>query len=185
MQESEILARIAAGDTEQFGLLYDAYAERIYRYIFYRTRNRAMAEDLTSTTFFKAVRGLRRFDASKGEFSAWLYRIARNSLFDHYRNRHNAEPIELADEIADPAKDVESEVGDRELVRKVKESFSKLSDDQREIVTMRVWDGLSYAEIAKVLGKSEGSCKMAFYRATIRLKELAPLALIFLIIKII
>lgn len=180
MQESEILARIAAGDTEQFGILYDAYSERIYRYIFYRTRNRAVAEDLTSATFFKAVRGLKRFDASKGEFSAWIYRIARNTLFDHYRDRHRTEPLEAAGEVADPAKDVENDVSDRELVRKVKESFSKLSEDQREIVTMRVWDGMSYAEIAKVLGKSEGSCKMAFYRATVRLKELASLAAVFL-----
>lgn len=176
MQETEILARIAAGDTEQFGLLYDAYAERIYRYLFYRTRDRAVAEDLTSTTFFKAVRSLRRFDAAKGEFSAWLYRIARNTLFDHYRNRRRTEPIEAADELADPSKDTESDVSDRELVRKIKESFGTLSEEQREVVTMRVWDGLSYAEIARVLGKSEGSCKMAFYRATVRLKELAPLA---------
>lgn len=182
MQEAEILARIAAGDTEQFGLLYDAYAERIYRYIFYRTRDRAVAEDLTSATFFKAVKGLKRFDASKGEFSAWIYRIARNTLFDHYRNRHHTEPLEAAEEIADPAKDIESDASDREIARKVKESFSKLSDDQREIVTMRVWDDMPYAEIAKVLGKSEGSCKMAFYRATLRLKELVPLTVVFLIL---
>ena len=185
MQETEILARIAAGDTEQFGLLYDAYAERIYRYLFYRIHNRAVAEDLASTTFFKAVRGLKSFNAEKGNFSAWIYRIARNTLLDHVRNERRSEPIETAEEIADPAESVENDLMDRELVGKVKESFAKLSADQREIITLRVWDELSYAEIAKVLGKSEASCKMAFYRATVKLRELAPLAVIFLIIKLI
>ena len=65
---------------------------------------------------------------------------------------------------------------DREMVVKVKESFTKLSAAQQEIITMRVWDELSYKEIAKILGKSEASCKVTFYRATLKLKEIAPLA---------
>jgi len=182
MQETEILAQIAGGKTESFGLLYDAYSERIYRYLFYRTHNRAVAEDLTSSIFFKAIRNIKSFDVKKGNFSAWIYRIARNTLFDHFRAEHHTDPIEVAEELADPADNVESGLIDRELVSSVKASFAKLSDDQREIVTLRVWDELTYPEIAKVLGKSEASCKMAFYRATVKLKELAPLAAIFFVL---
>lgn len=181
MQESEILAQIIAGDTDQFGLLYDAYADRIYRYLFYRTHNREITEDLMSATFFKAIRSIRKFDIKKGNFSSWLYRIARNTLFDHYRSKKITEPIESAEHIAD-SENVEENTIDRELLRNVKESFAKLSEKQQEIITLRVWDELSYAEIGKMLGKSESSCKVAFYRATIKLKEIAPLAIVFFIL---
>jgi RNA polymerase sigma-70 factor (ECF subfamily) len=181
MQEPEILARISAGDTEQFGLLYDAYAERIYKYLFYRTRDREVAEDLTSTTFFKAIQNIKRFDASKGNFSSWIYRIARNTLFDYYRQKKITEPIEVAEEMNN-SEDIEGEIGDRELLRGIKKSFAQLTSDQREIVTMRIWDGLTYSEIAKALGKSEASCKVAFYRATIKLKKFAPLAMAFFVL---
>lgn len=181
MQEPEILAQIMAGDTDQFGLLYDAYAEHIYRYHFYRTHDRATAEDLTSATFFKAIQNIKSFDSRKGNFSAWLYRIARNTLFDHFRTEHRTEPIESAEEITDHA-DLEKNIIDRELVANVRASFKELSADQREIITLRVWDELTYPEIAKMLGKSEASCKMAFYRATMKLKELAPPAMAFLIL---
>lgn len=182
MQEADILARIAEGDTDQFGMLYDAYSERIYRYIFYRTHNREIAEDLTSATFFKAIQGIKSFNAAQGNFSAWIYRIARNTLFDHYRAERWHEPIEVAEEMADPANNIEGDAINRELISKVKKSFAKLSKDQQEIVTLRVWDELTYPEIAKVLGKSEASCKMAFYRATLKLKELAPLAVALIIL---
>lgn len=181
MQESEILARIVAGDTDQFGLLYDAYAEKIYRYIFYRTHDREVAEDLTSATFLKAIKNVQRFDVSKGNFSSWIYRIARNTLFDHFRTNRGSDPIEAAEDVADDT-NIEREATNRELIRKVQASFGALSDDQREIVTMRVWDDLSYAEIAKVLGKSEASCKVAFYRAMVKIKQAAPLAMALMIL---
>lgn len=181
MQESEILARIAAGDTDQFGLLYDAYAERIYRYLFYRTHDRETSQDLTSAVFFKAIKNIQRFDTRKGNFSAWIYRIARNTLFDHYRTTRGSDPIESAEDVADDT-NIERDAGDRELIRTVRASFGALSESQREIVTLRVWDQLSYAEIAKVLGKSEASCKVDFYRAVTKLKKLVPIAIAFLII---
>ena len=181
MEESEILKKIIAGDTDQFGLLYDAYADRIYKYLFYRTHDQEVAQDLTSTTFFKAIQSVQKFDTTKGNFSSWIYRIARNTLFDHYRTKKQTDPIEYAETIANDS-NIEEETMDRELVRKVKESFSQLNENQQEIITMRIWDELSYAEIAKILGKSEASCKVAFHRATLKLKEIAPIAIIFLML---
>jgi RNA polymerase sigma-70 factor, ECF subfamily len=181
--ESKILADILAGDTDQFGLLYDAYAERIYRYHFYRTRDRAAAEDLTSTTFFKAIGNIKKFDPAKGAFGAWLYRIARNTLFDHSRARRRTEPIDGdgAAAVASP-EDLERNAISRELAENVRRSFAELSADQREVVTLRVWDELSYPEIAKVVGRSEASCKMAFYRAAQKLRALAPMSIVFAIV---
>jgi RNA polymerase sigma-70 factor (ECF subfamily) len=181
MQESEILSEIIAGDTERFGLLYDAYAERIYNYHFYRIRDRATAEDLTSVTFFKAIKHIQSFDIRKGNFSSWLYRIARNTLIDHTKSTKQTSPIESAEHIGDGI-DLEHEAINKELARKVRESFTQLSPEQRDVVTMRIWDDLSYPEIAAILGKSEGGCKMAFHRAIGKLKDAAPLALALIIL---
>ena len=173
MNDAEIIAAIQAGDTEQFGLLYDAYFQRIFAYIFYRTRNRAVAEDLVSTAFFKAVNGIGKFDGRKGTFSAWLYRIARNTLYDHSRRKANVVPIEYAENVSS-GDDPDKMVADRRLVEEVRGILADLPSGQREIVSMRAWDGLSYTEIAEILGKSEGSCKMAFHRASIKFRTLLP-----------
>lgn len=180
MHDADILASIAAGDTEQFGVLYDAYFPRIYNYLFYRTRSRETAEDLVSATFLKAVRHLGTFDARRGTFSSWLYRIARNTLYDHFRRTPPVRPIEEDEEFVGPG-DLERETVDRDLVRKVNECVLRLPQRQQEIIALRIWDDLPYAEIAAILGRSEGSCKMEFSRAMKKLRDMAPFAAAFLL----
>lgn len=169
MNDAEIIAAVQSGDTDKFGLLYDTYFPRIFAYLFYRTRNRATAEDLVSTTFLKAVKGIGKFDGQKGTFSAWLYRIARNTLYDHGRRWTTTVPLEYAEAVS-AKDDIEKEVADRKTVAEVQAMLSELPSMQREVVSMRAWDGLSYAEIAGILGKSEGSCKMAFHRAATKFR---------------
>ena len=171
MDEIAIFGEINAGNTERFGVLYDAYFQKIYNYIFYRTRHRETAEDLVSATFLKAVKHLGGFDARKGNFSAWIYRIARNTLYDHYRGAKIVESLEdHEEEIAGPT-NIEKEVLSKQLVDLVKSNFKILSRDQREVISMRIWDQLAYAEIAEILGKSEASCKTIFHRGITKLKE--------------
>jgi len=178
MNESSIIAEVQRGGVDEFGVLYDAYFDRIYNYIFYRTRDKATAEDLVSATFLKAVANIGRFEEGKGNFSSWLYRIARNTLFDHYRSKKNASSIEDVQDFLFSDEHIESETADRELIRTIKDLFGHLTADQREIVTMRIWDDLSYAEIATITGKTEASCKVAFSRAIAKLRGLASLAIV-------
>jgi RNA polymerase sigma-70 factor (ECF subfamily) len=181
MHERTIIAQVKAGDAEEFGVLYDAYFKKIYNYLFYRTHDKEITEDLTSATFFKAINGLNGFDERKGNFSAWLYRIARNSLYDHFRANKITSSIDEMEEVSGDS-DVEVETIDRELSDKVKKLLETLSSDQREIVTMRIWDDLSYKEIATAMGKSEASCKVAFHRAMTNLKKIAPVAVLLLVL---
>jgi RNA polymerase sigma-70 factor (ECF subfamily) len=153
----------------------------MYNYLFYRTREKDVAEDLVSATFFKAITHLDGFDGRKGNFSAWLYRIARNTLFDYQRAKKPTNPLEDAEAILADSH-VERDAINRELVRKVKDLFVQLPKEQQEIFTMRVWDDLSYAAISEIVNKSEASCRMTFHRAVAKLKELAPLAIGFFIL---
>lgn len=173
MDEAAIITAIQAGDTDKFGLLYDAYFSRIYAYLFYRTRNKALTEDLVSVSFLKAINAMHRFNPQKGTFSSWLYRIARNTLYDHGRRKKPTGTWEQAEGVAADG-DLNKETADRILLEKVADALSGMPQAQREVVSMRVWDGLSYAEIARILNKSEASCKMAFHRASLKLKTALP-----------
>jgi RNA polymerase sigma-70 factor (ECF subfamily) len=171
-----------AGDAEAFGKLYDRYVRKIHDYLFYRCHHRETAEDLTSLTFTKALERLASFDAEKGTFSAWLYRIARNTLIDHYRAAKPETDIEDVWDLLRDGTDVAREAETAERLRQVEAHLASLPAEHRELVIMRVWDGLSYAEIAEVTGKSEAACKMAFSRTMSALRKALPLAAFLLLL---
>lgn len=168
------------GDADAFGILYDRYAERIYRFVYYKTFNSAVAEDITSEVFFKALRNIQSFDSTKAPFAAWLYRIARNTVIDHYRTLKETDPIDDVFDLGEDAR-TEEELDARSALGAVRQYLETLSAKQREIITLRLWEERSYKEIAEIVGGSEDSVKMAFSRAIRDLRgalgHLAPLAL--------
>ncbi len=165
-----------------FSEAYDAHAERIYRYHLYRVRHKETAEDLTSKTFMKALEHFHRYDARKASMSTWLYRIARNTLIDHLRtSRPNITIEDAADLIASP-QHTEQDTDNRRAFERVREALGSLTPVQRETVILRLWDGLSYAEIAEATGRKEGACKMAFSRGMKMLREkMGPLVILLLL----
>lgn len=179
--EKEIVMACKSGDSASFGKLYDHYIRPIYNFIYFKTFHKETAEDLTSQTFLKALDKIKSFDVEK-PFGAWLYQIARNNVIDHYRKRKHQSDIDDFWDLSDGT-DVESDVETKQLSEKVRKEMEGLSRPEREIIIMRVWQDLSYKEIAEILGKTEGGCKMSFSRAISKLKKLTQtiLALIMLI----
>ncbi len=162
--------QVQAGNREAFGVLYDRYLDKIYRFIYYKTFSKERAEDLTSDVFHKALTKIDSFASDKGNFSAWLYRIARNSVIDHYRTQKSDVPLEDVFDVG--VDDRTAEVLDAQAdLQKVVTYLSTLSAKQREIITLRVWEEKSYREIAEILGGTEDSVKMAFSRSIRELRE--------------
>ncbi len=170
-----VLAAKGSGKGEYFGALYDRYFQPIYRFIYYKTHHRETAEDITSTVFTKALANLAGLDLAKGTFQAWLYQIARNAVIDHYRNRSARPTADIADAWDIPADArLEKDAANVLLFDDLQKYLHLLSADQREIIILRIWEELSYAEVADIVGKSEASCKMAFGRGIKKLQELMP-----------
>ena len=165
-------------DEREFGRLYETYADKIYSFIYYRTSHRETAEDLTSRTFIKAIEKINSFDQNKGQFSTWLYTIARNTVIDFYRTEKSTGDIFEMLDLAG-TDNIERSVGSKLEIEKVEKYLRTLEPSQREIIVMRVWDDLSYREIAAVLGKTEGACKVMFSRTIAKLNS--SLALLILL----
>ena len=175
---TELASRAQTGDSQAFALIYDTFIKKIYDFVFYKTMHQQLAEDLTSQTFLKAWKNITQFKS--GNFSAWLYTIARNIVVDHYRSQKEILAVEdFWDLKADD--DVLGEVEERLKIEKLQQGLARLKSSEREILMLRLWQDLPFKEIAVILGKNEGAAKMSFARAMESLKKEMPAELFILL----
>lgn len=173
MDERALISVCQSGETERFAELYDLYADRIFRFIFHKTMQRDLAEDLTSDTFVRALEKLKQFSPGKGQFSTWIYTIARNLITDHWRSYREHRDIEDVWDLSSLDDVVDS--AHKQLVSEtLHKAMKDLSGESREILMMRFWQDLSFAQISELTGKSEGAVKMATGRALKKLRADAP-----------
>lgn len=177
--ESTIIAACKKGEMEQFVYLYDRYVEKIYKFLYFRTFDQELAEDITSQVFLKAMDKIGTVDESKGTFQAWLYQIARNLLIDEYRRKKPTEDIQAHFDLASDV-NIEAQTGQTLTNEKLRELLLTLPAEAQELVSMRLWDELPYAEIAAITGKTEGSLKMQFSRIIDQLQKHAHLLILLL-----
>lgn len=172
------LAHLAQnGDSEAFGKLYDIYIKNIYGFVYYKTMNKEVAEDITSSVFMKAWKNIKQF--REESFAAWLYAIARHAVIDHYRKSKENINIEDCWDLADK-KDFLEQIDTDLQISDIKEAMKSLSGTEREVIIMRFWLELSFKDIAERLNKNEGAVKMSLSRALNNLRDKIPLALIIL-----
>ena len=164
------LARRAAHDPEAFSELYQRYLSGVYRYHLARTGQVQEAEDLTAQTFLTAWEAIGGF-RGQGSFAAWLFGIASHKLADHYRRRRVELPLELAEEQHSPHPLPEEAAMQKLEMRRVTSALRLLSPERAEALVLVLFGGLSMAEAAQTLGKSEAAVKMLIHRGLTELKE--------------
>ena len=159
------LVRRAQDDAQAFAAVYQRYAKRVYRYAHSRVGDAAAAEDVTSQIFFDALVALPRY-RPRGLFGAWLFAIARRRCADHFRRRSQAPgPDDSWPAPVDPGHDAEA-------LGRLRDILGTLTEQERELLTLRYASELSHREIGRVLGKSEAAIKMAMVRLIRKMKAL-------------
>lgn len=166
----------AKRDPAAFGDLYDRYCGLIYRYVYSRVRDRALAEDITEEVFFKALKNIRQFRHMGRPFSSWLYQIATRAVADHYRADRGEVELEEAEDLPARGTSVLDEVIRRERSRRVWQAIDRLPCHQRTAMVLKFSEDRTLQEIGQVMGKSSAAVKLLVYRAVQRLRrELPPL----------
>ena len=151
-----------------FSRLYDCYVQPVYRYILSRVGTVHEAEDITSQTFMSAYESLGRY-RERGQFSAWLFRIARSKMNDHFRRSRREVGFEAAGEILEREDALGVLIRAEELSR-IRFIISHLNEEEQELIRLRYVADLSFVEIAELLGKREDAVKKSLYRLLARLK---------------
>ena len=171
-----LLTLAQQGDGEAFGQIYDAYVGQVYRYLYYRVGSPQLAEDLTSETFLRALRRLDTFRWQGKDICAWFITIARNLVADHFKSSRFRLEVSTADMLdADRADDgIEAQVLDSLDNAVLLDAVRRLKPEQQECVTLRFLQGLSVAETAAVMGRTEGAVKQLQLRAVRALAKLVP-----------
>ncbi|MGP1673927.1 MAG: RNA polymerase sigma factor [Candidatus Limnocylindrales bacterium] len=167
------LVDAARADPSRFDALYRKYLAQVYNYAVYELGDHHEAEDATERTFLSALAGLPRFEErarpadgdGASTFKIWLFQIARNVVAERRRTqrRRPEAPLDLASETVDPA-DVEGTILRREAAVTAWQAVDRLSGDRRRAVVLRFVHELSTAEIARVLGRSEGAVRVLIHR---------------------
>ncbi len=170
--DSDLIASAAKGDREAFGALYERYVFRVFRHVYYLTGNSHTAEDLTAQTFLKALEAIHRYEMRGVPFVAWLLRIGYNLTVNHKKVRTNGTaPLPETLQVEGAAYSPEASCEAKADGERVWEGVRKLRGDQRQVIVMRFIDGLSYADISKVIGKKIGAVRVIQYRALCALRR--------------
>ena len=163
----------AQGDREAFGLLYERYVSRVYNYIFYRTGNTFDAEDLTERVFLRAMRHIGNYTDRGLPFSAWLYRIAHNLVANWHRDNSRRKEVPLDEGLVHPQRSTlpESELLASEEQERLLGVVQQLPPERQQLLYLKFVEHLSNAEIAQIMGRTEGAIKSLYHRTLLSLRD--------------
>lgn len=171
-EKNEQLVLLAKkGDTDAFAALYDVLIGPIYRYVYFKV-NKEDVEDLVELVFLRAWENIHQYKKRKTSFSAWVFKIAHNLVVDHYRLKKEVMELSVNIPTHDRTHSPIARAEDSLTQDNLKKALSYLKENYRQIVVLKFLDELSNEEIAKIMGKSEGSLRVLQMRALRALREI-------------
>jgi RNA polymerase sigma-70 factor (ECF subfamily) len=180
MDDANWVKKAQKGDSTAFEQLVLAHQNQIYRLCFRMLGNAEDAADMTQETFLKAWRNLDRFQGDAA-FSTWLYRLASNCCLDFLRSQKRRPTVSMTTEdddgeeqtieVADDSATPEEELLLKEERSEIARAMASLDEEQRQILSLRVVNDLSYTEIAEILDIKEGTVKSRLARARENLRK--------------
>lgn len=151
---------------------YEKIQPKIYAFFYAKTANRETAQDLCHDTFYEACKNIASFNG-KSTLSTWIFAIANNIIKKHYRKDKYQQSLiqKIAVVPEDDIHSIEELAEIHEDMRRLLHHISKLDDDARELVLLRIYGELSFTEIAELLGKSETYARVTFHRLKLRIQK--------------
>jgi RNA polymerase sigma-70 factor (ECF subfamily) len=184
----DLVERAKTGDRDAFAVIWSETYDRTFRYILHRVRGRAVAEDLTSDVYERALRSIGRVEWQGRDIGAWLTTIARNRVLDYFGSAVFRTTLPMGvyydpeDQVfdnwhfldTDPAAPVGDQVAERDVQRIVLAAFASLTGPQKRVMVLRYLEELSIEEVASIMRLNVGAVKALTYRATRNLRALFP-----------
>ncbi len=172
MQDEESLVRRAKeGDQQAFAQLYEAHFERVYRYVAFKIGDRTEAEDMAQQVFLNAYQSFPTFKWKGASVSAWFFRIAHNLMVDYLRRKAKKTMLPLDESLASGGDDPQTVTEYNLDVERLSLATRQLTEAQREVISLRFAGGLSTAEVAQSMGKSQGAIKALQHSAIVALRK--------------
>jgi RNA polymerase sigma-70 factor (ECF subfamily) len=156
-------------DEAALSLICKEFYSKIFHYFFYRARTKEDAEDLTSEVFVRMVTSIK---SQRGNFTAWLFRIAHNLMVDYYRKLDKKKEVSLEDEEVKAPLTANQNINSRRLeIEDIKKLFDNLTEEQKEVMILKFIEGYSTEEVSKIMKKKINAVKALQFRASLALRE--------------
>ena len=169
--EESLVQRAQNNDQEAFAQLYEEHFDKIYRYLALRIGNEMEAEDMTQQVFLNALQSISSFRWKGVPFSAWLYRIAHNQAVDHLRKNKKRSSVPLDESLVSSGDSPHSAAERKMDIEQLLAAARRLTEAQREVISLRFTSELSIAQVAGIMGKSEGAVKALQHSAIVALRR--------------
>ncbi|MBE2223308.1 MAG: sigma-70 family RNA polymerase sigma factor [Anaerolineae bacterium] len=175
-QDDDLLLKANAFDRKAITEIYEAYQQPLYRYIYRQVGSVETARDLTSELFSRFLQAVKNGTGPTRQLKAWLYRVGHNTVVDYYRRQQHRDHLPLNDLFVDanedPVRSAELNI-DAERVRL---ALTRLTPDQRQVISLKFFAGFTNQEIAEVMDKPVGAVKALQHRAIAALqRQLVPM----------
>jgi RNA polymerase sigma-70 factor (ECF subfamily) len=158
--EGQLIKQAKSHDPGAISELYNRHVDQIFHYVFNRTGEVPLAEDLTGDVFLRALESLAAYDDHGVPFIAWLYRIAQARVIDHWRRTHHRTTVSFEDQDL-PGWLATDDIAENDVLQheRLASSLVYLTEEQQQVIVLKFMQGLNNAEIAQIMGKTEGAVK--------------------------
>jgi RNA polymerase sigma factor (sigma-70 family) len=171
LTDETIMTRVKEGELSELAVLFGRYQVKLYNFFLKLTLDKPASEDLVQNVFLRIIKYRHSYDSNDGRFISWMYRMARNSHFDHCAQQRKT--TDRFKKLKDSHEDIPDEETYREgTFKKLDLALLKLNPEQRELIMLSRFSGLKYEEISRIYGKPALSIRVQVHRAIKNLKKI-------------
>ncbi len=170
--EAILIQKAKDFDSEAWAQIYRHHYPKIYAYLRHRVGDIDLAEDIAASVFLHAVEGIKSFTYRGFSLSAWLFRIAHNQVVDHFRRKAKAATEPLTEKLSAKGDGVQEAVEGALVREELSLALKNITEEQRQVVLLKFFGGMSNAEVARIIRKPEGAVKALQHRALASLRRI-------------